>query len=183
LVSDISGPEIPEALWQAAGGSDNRLGTGGMATKLQAADLARRSGATVIIARGSDANVIARLVAGETLGTCFRPVETAVESRKRYLLAGGRLRDRLVVDEGALQALRSGGSLLPVGVFAVEGNFGRGDTVRVLDQQGREIARGLVNYSSTDLRRICGRHSSEIEKILGFVYGDEVIHRNNLVLL
>jgi glutamate 5-kinase len=183
LVGDVTGPEIPEALWQAAGGSDGRLGTGGMATKLQAADLARRSGATVVIARGSDPDVVLRLVAGESLGTRFLPVANGVESRKRYLLAGGRIRHRVVVDEGACQALRSGGSLLPVGVSHVEGSFGRGDTVRVLDQGGREVARGLVNYASVDLKRICGRHSSEIEKILGFAYGEEVIHRNHLVLI
>ena len=183
LVSEISDAEIPEALWQAAGGSTSRLGTGGMITKLQAADLARRSGAAVFIARGSDPDVLPRVVNGEALGTRFLPIATAIEGRKRFMLTGGRARDRLVVDNGAGQALRAGGSLLPVGVTAVEGGFERGDTVRVLDQQGREIARGLVNYSAAELARICGRHSSEIEKILGFVYGEEVIHRNNMVLL
>ena len=183
LVQDIHGPEIPEALWQMAGGSPGWLGTGGMITKLQAADLARRSGVTVIIARGSDPDVLLRLDRGEALGTRFEAVVSVLESRKRFLLAGGRARDRLVVDEGAMQALRAGGSLLPVGLAAVEGNFERGDPVRVLDQQGREIARGLANYSAADMKRISGRHSSEIEKILGFVYGEEVIHRNNLVLL
>ena len=183
LVSEISDAEIPEALWQAAGGSTSRLGTGGMITKLQAADLARRSGAAVFIARGSDPDVLPRVVNGEALGTRFLPIATAIEGRKRFMLTGGRARDRLVVDNGAGQALRAGGSLLPVGVTAVEGRFERGDTVRVLDQQGREIARGLVNYSAAELGRICGRHSSEIEKILGFVYGEEVIHRNNMVLL
>lgn len=183
LVRDIRGPEIPEALWQAAGSSTGRLGTGGMITKLQAADLARRSGATVIIAPGSDQDVLLRLDGGEAIGTHFEPAFTAVESRKRFLLAGGRARDRLVVDDGASQALRLGGSLLPVGLTSVEGSFERGDPVGVLDKNGREIARGLANYSAADLKRICGCHSSEIEKILGFVYGEEVIHRNNLVLL
>jgi glutamate 5-kinase len=154
-----------------------------MVTKLQAADLARRSGAEAIIARGGDTDVLLRLVNGEALGTRFQAVETAVESRKRYILAGGRQRDRLMVDEGAMQALRSGGSLLPVGLAAVEGSFGRGDPVRVLDQAGREIARGLVNYAAVDLRRIRGCHSSDIENILGYAYSEEVIHRNNLVLL
>lgn len=183
LVTEIRETEIPEALWQAAGGSTSRLGTGGMITKLQAADLARRSGAYVFIARGSDADVLLRLVNGEALGTRFLPLATSVESRKRFLLTGGRSRDRLVVDTGASQALHTGGSLLPVGVTSVEGGFERGDPVRVLDQQGREIARGLVNYSAADLARVCGRHSSEIEKILGYMYGEEVIHRNNMVLL
>jgi len=183
LVTVIKGQEIPEPLWQAAGGSPSRLGTGGMVTKLQAADLTRRSGGTVIIARGSEPDVLLRLVRGEALGTYFHPVASDVESRKRFLLAGGHTRDLLVVDDGAMQALRAGGSLLPVGVSTVQGDFERGDTVRVLDPQGREVARGLVNYSASDLGRICGRHSNEIEKILGYMYGEEVIHRNNLVLL
>jgi glutamate 5-kinase len=183
LVRDIREPEIPEALWQAAGGTADRLGTGGMITKLQAADLARRSGATVMIARGSDPDVLLRLEGSEAIGTRFKPVGTGVESRKRFLLAGGRAGDRLLVDEGASQALRAGGSLLPVGIAGVEGSFERGDSVSVLDQHNREIARGLVNYSASDLVRIRGHHSSEIERILGFVYGEEVIHRNNLVLL
>lgn len=182
LIATVSGPEIPEELWRAAGGS-SRLGTGGMTTKLQAADLARRSGMDVIIARGSDADVLLRLVSGEALGSRFQAVETSLESRKRYILAGGRQRDCLVVDSGAVQALHGGGSLLPVGVASIEGGFERGDPVRLLDQEGREIARGLVNYSAHDLKRIRGRHSSDIEKILGYAYGEEVIHRNNLVLL
>ena len=183
LVRDIHGPDIPETLWQVAGGSPGRQGTGGMITKLQAADQARRCGATVVIASGSDPDVLLRVVSGEAVGTHFNHVNTALESRKRFLLAGGRARDRLIVDEGASQALRNGGSLLPVGLSGVEGSFERGDPVRVLDSQGREIARGLVNYSAADLKRISGRHSSEIEKILGFIYSEEVIHRNNLVLL
>jgi len=183
LVGDIEGPEIPAELWQAAGGSANGLGTGGMITKLQAADLARRSGVTVVIAGGGDANVILRLANGETIGTRFLPAATSVDSRTRFLLTGARLRDRLIVDSGAVQALRNGGSLLPVGVTGVEGSFERGDTVGVLDPAGREIARGLVNYSSADLNRISGLHSREIENKLGFAYGEEVIHRNNLVLL
>ncbi len=183
LVAGISGPEIPEALWQAAGGAAGQLGTGGMVTKLQAADLARRSGASVIIARGGDTNVLLRLVEGEALGTLFQPVETSLESRKRYIIAGGRQSDRLGVDDGAASALREGGSLLPVGVASVEGSFERGDAVQVLDQSGHEIARGLVNYAAAELKRIRGRHSSDIAGILGYAYGEEVIHRNNLVLL
>lgn len=183
LISDITTAEIPEAVWQAAGGSANGLGTGGMVTKLQAADLARRSGSMVVIARGSDPDVLLSLVNGEILGTRFHPVTTAIESRKRYILAGDRATGALVVDDGAVQALRQGGSLLPVGLRKIEGTFERGDSVRVVGQSGREIARGLVNYASLDLVKICGEKSDNIEKILGFAYGDEVIHRNNMVLL
>lgn len=183
LVEEISGHEIPASIWQVAGGSNNGLGTGGMLTKLQAADLARRSGTTIVIAQGSEPDVLLRIAAGERLGTRFTPIASAVEGRKRYILAGGRARGRLVVDAGAQQALKRGSSLLPVGVTALEGHFERGDTVRVIGPSGRELARGLVNYSSKDLACILGRHSEEIESILGTMYAAEVVHRNNLVML
>ena len=183
LVQEVSSPEIPPAYWHAAGGRPGGLGTGGMLTKLQAADLARRSGAMVAIASGSAAQILTRLAEGEALGTRFHPLASAVESRKRYLLAGGRSPGRLTIDPGAARALQNGGSLLPVGVRKVEGVFERGDPVRVMGPDGREMARGLVNYGAADLVRLCGKHSEEIETILGYVYSDEVIHRNNLVLL
>lgn len=183
MITEIREPEIPEALWQAAGGSSSRLGTGGMLTKLQAADLARRSGATVIITQGGEAEVLTRLATGELLGTRFLPATTALEGRKRFLLAGQQSAGSLTVDNGAAQALRNGGSLLPVGVKSVAGSFERGDTVRIMDGSEREIGRGLVNYAADDLKRLCGQQSSQIESILGYAYGDEVIHRNNMVLL
>lgn len=182
LVTDVDTADIPAQLWEAAGGTANGLGTGGMVTKLQAADLARRSGTTVVIAQGNAQDVLLRIANGEKVGTCFHPVATAVESRKRYILTGGTA-GGLTVDEGAGRALKRGGSLLPVGLCSVEGEFERGDTVRVLDSSGREIARGMVNYSADDLGRILRRHSDEIEGVLGYNYGDEVIHRNDLVLL
>ncbi len=184
LVTDVEAADIPPRLWEAAGGTTktNGLGTGGMVTKLQAADLARRSGTTVVIAQGNAPDVLLRIANGEKVGTCFHPVATAVESRKRYILTGGAA-GGLTVDEGAGRALRRGGSLLPVGVCAVEGEFERGDTVRVLDGAGREVARGMANYSADDLAKILRRHSDEIEGLLGYNYGDEVIHRNDLVLL
>jgi glutamate 5-kinase len=183
LIHTVDEAAISPALWAAAGGTNGKLGVGGMWTKLQAADLARRSGTAVMIARGSDENIILRLVAGEPLGTHFLPVASALEARKRYILAGSNPNGRLTVDAGAAAALRSGGSLLPVGVTRVSGEFDRGDAVRILDPEGTEIARGLVNYSSAEVGRIQGKQSSEIEPTLGFAYGDEVIHRSNMVLL
>lgn len=183
LVREVIGPEIPAELWLAAGASVGSLGTGGMATKLQAADLARRSGAQVVIASGGETDVLVRLAAGEQVGTRFLPVATSLESRKRFILASRRNTGMLTIDDGAAQALRRGGSLLPVGVTAVTGKFERGDTVRVADPAGHEIARGLANYGSADLHRILGVRSDEIERTLGFFYGEEVIHRNNMVLL
>ena len=183
LVQEVTEPEIPQALWDAAGGTASGLGTGGMVTKLQAADLARRSGTTVVIANSAEPNGLLRLAQGERIGTCIQPIASAVESRKRYILAGGRAPGSVQVDEGAAQALRHGRSLLPVGVVAVEDMFERGDTIRVTEAAGREIARGIANYGAADLRRICRQQSDAIEAILGYNYGDEVIHRNDLVLL
>jgi glutamate 5-kinase len=183
LVEEVAAKEISPDLWRAAGGSDSGLGTGGMVTKLQAADLARRSGAACVIASGKEPNVLLRIADGERLGTLFTPAASSVESRKRYILSARRAPGLLGVDEGAAKALQRGGSLLPVGVVTVDGAFERGDTVRIAKPDGSEIARGIVNYSSRDLARIVRRSSDQIESILGYDFGDEVIHRNDLVLL
>ncbi len=183
LVEVVSAAEIPGSLIEAAGGSVSGLGVGGMATKLQAADLARRSGAAVVIAAGGEPDVLLRIASGERLGTLFTPLISTMESRKRYILAGMRSAGRVQADAGAVQALRRGGSLLPVGVTAVEGSFERGDTVRILDPANNESALGLANYSSKDLLVLKGRQSAEIESLLGYTYGDEVIHHNNMTLL
>jgi glutamate 5-kinase len=183
LVPVVADPEIPAVLWQAAGGSKSGLGTGGMTTKLQAADLARHSGTACIIASGKEPHVLIRLAAGEKIGTHFPSLVDGIESRKRYILSARRAPGQLTVDDGAAQALRRGSSLLSIGLTGVSGAFERGDTVRVLDASGRETARGMVNYSSRDLAQIVRRRSDEIEALLGYTYGDEVIHRNDLALL
>jgi glutamate 5-kinase len=184
LIKDVGTASIPRSLWEAVGGTAGKFGTGGMFTKLQAADLARRCGATVVIASGDEENVLTRLAAGEGLGTRFSPLSTPLEGRKRYILAGGNnVHGTIVVDAGAARALRKGGSLLPVGVTGVTGEFDCGDTVKVMNPSGGEIACGLANYCVEDLVRISGKRSNEIETILGSDYADEVIHRNNLVLL
>jgi len=183
LVESVTETDIPDAIWEAAGGSGSAFGVGGMVTKIQAADLARRSGSACIIASGKEPNVLLRLAKGEQMGTRFEPVATSVESRKRYILSARRAPGVLSIDEGAVSALRRGGSLLAVGVAKVDGKFERGDTVRVTAPDGNEVGRGIVNYSEQDLKRILRKHSDEIEAILGYHYGDEVIHRNDLVLL
>ncbi len=181
LVNRIDSPEIDPALWEAAGGS-GKMGTGGMITKLQSADLARRSGAEVVIARGSAPDIILQIMQGEEVGTRFSPTISAVESRKRYILTGGKA-GKLTVDRGAVKALQHGGSLLPAGLVEVNGEFSRGEILSVCDPGGREIARGLVNYNHHDCIKLCGCQSAEIEARLGYYYGDEIIHRSNMMLI
>ncbi len=174
---------IDAQTYALAGGTRTGLGTGGMVTKIEAAHIATRSGVRTVIASGSEANVIARVMAGDDLGTHFEPVTTHVESRKRWLLTD-RVRGRLHVDAGAVRVLLKGGaSLLPVGITTVEGQFERGATLSIHSPIGEEIAHGLSNYSSDELQSLCGVKSARIGEILGYSYGDHAIHRNNMVLL
>lgn len=175
---------IDETLRQKAGGTSTGLGTGGMVTKLQAANIARHAGCDVVIASGREPNVIGRVAAGEAVGTRFPALESPLESRKQWILAGPKPAGRVVVDAGAAHALVHGGrSLLPAGIRGVEGDFHRGDTVLILDAERHELARGIVAYNAADLRLIAGAHSGEIEQRLGFAYGSVAIHRNDLILL
>jgi glutamate 5-kinase len=188
LIREVGPEPFSETLWQAAGGSNSGLGTGGMVTKLQAADLARHGGTMVVIASGSEPDGLLRLAKGEPLGTRLLPVINKLEGRKRYILSGSRKgratpAGELTVDAGAARALTHGGSLLPAGLVHITGDFERGDTVRVLNPDGNAIAAGLSSYSSTALALLCGKQSGEIEGILGYIFGDEVIHRNNMVLI
>lgn len=184
IISEITSPDIPDQMWEAAGGAVSGLGTGGMVTKLQAADLARRSGTTVVVARGSDPEILLKIMEEQTVGTWFRPSTNTYDSRKRFILMSGRSETGTVtIDDGAVNALRNGGSLLPIGIQQVVGPFERGDVIRIKDRSRKEIARGISNYSSSQLTQIIGQHSMNIDQILGFHYGDEVIHRNNMVIL
>jgi len=177
----IAGEARLEAM---AGGIGTAFARGGMITKVLAAKRAARSGAHTVIASGREPEVLLRLLAGEALGTLLEAQTTPLAARKQWLADHLALGGRIALDEGAARALCQGGkSLLPVGVTAVHGEFERGAVVGCLDPAGREIARGLVNYSATETRRIMRRPSSEIESILGYMDGPELIHRNNLVLL
>ncbi len=167
-----------------AGGTGSPLARGGMLTKVLAAQRAARSGAHTVIASGHEPDVLLRLARGESVGTLLTAQTTPLAARKQWLADHLTLGGRLTLDAGAVRALeRDGKSLLPVGVTAVQGEFERGTVVGCLDPEGREVARGLVNYSAAETRRIMRRPSSEIESILGYVDGPELIHRNNLVLL
>jgi glutamate 5-kinase len=165
-------------------GSAGSLGRGGMQTKLRAARLAARSGAATIIASGGEDNVIQRIMAGENIGSLLLPDQEPLAARKQWLAGHLQSRGKLVLDDGAVKVLReSGKSLLPVGVVTVEGFFNRGELVTCCDQQGKEIARGLVNYNAEESRKIRGRSSKEIESVLGYVDEPELIHRDNLVVV
>jgi len=167
-----------------AGASGGSLGRGGMFTKLRAARLAARSGTATVIAGGREPEILRRLAGGETLGTLLLAAQEPEAARKRWLAGQLQVKGRLVLDDGAVNVLRtSGSSLLAVGVSDLKGHFRRGELVSCFDHAGCEVARGLVNYSSTEAQRIIGRPSSEIEKILGYVDEEELIHRDNLVLV
>lgn len=167
-----------------AGESRGALGSGGMSTKLRAARLASRSGTATVIAGGTEPEVLTRLARGEQVGTLLVAAQEPDAARKRWLAGHLRVKGRLILDPGAVEVLRRAGrSLLAVGVRGVEGDFRRGELVACVDEQGREIARGLVNYSAAETRRIMGHSSSEIAAILGYVDEEELIHRDNLVLV
>lgn len=171
-------------LIEMAGGAGSVIGTGGMATKVRAAQRAARSGAATIIASGLEPQVLARLAAGDVLGTCLEADMAPVAARKQWIADQLQLRGRLMLDDGAVKVLcGQGKSLLPIGVVSVSGEFERGDVVACVAPDGREVARGLVNYGASDARRILKQPSSEIESILGFVEEPELIHRDNLILL
>jgi glutamate 5-kinase len=167
-----------------AGGSRGGLGRGGMITKVRAARLAARSGCATIIAPGRGDQVLGRISEGQSVGTLLTPVQGPLAARKQWLAGHLEVRGSLVLDTGAERALRvKGRSLLAVGVKAVDGEFERGEVVACVDEQGREIARGLVNYSARDSRRLQGRSSQEFAGILGYIDDEELIHRDNLVLI
>ena len=165
-----------------AGGTG--IGRGGMLTKILAAKRAATSGAHTVIAWGREEQVLTRLAAGEAIGTQLNAETAQLTARKQWMADHLKTAGRVVLDAGAVQKLSlEGKSLLPIGVLAVSGEFGRGDVITCVDENGRAIARGMSNYNSSDARRIIRHPSSEIQAILGFVEEPELVHRDNLVLL
>ena len=163
-----------------AGEGQGRLGRGGMRTKVQAARIAARSGTHCLIAGGAEPDILMRVAQGEACGTLLSPREGPVSARRQWIAALLRGDGGLRVDGGAEKALRAGKSLLPVGVTKVEGSFLVGDVVRILTDRGDEIARGIVNYTAKDARRIRGKQSTELTSILGVIGEPEIVHRDNL---
>ena len=176
-------PTISDDIWQAAGDAGTAGGTGGMVTKLRAADIVTGSGEMMVIAHGQEPLVVTRLLKGELIGTLFLP-NSRISGRKRWIAYSRPPKGRLFVDKGARNALvQRGKSLLPAGISRVEGNFNYSDTVSCLTEDGAEFARGLVNYSAAETLKLAGKQTRDIEKILGYRDYDEIIHRDNLVLL
>ena len=176
--------EITPAIERMAGGAGSSFGTGGMATKIEAAKIAVNAGATFVIAPSARDDVISAVLAGELVGTVFSAKEAHLRQRKSWLAFGKRIAGDVVVDEGCEAAMRAhGSSLLAAGIVAVEGDFAAGTTVRVLSARQQEIARGIVNYSAAQIAKIAGRQSRDFASLIEGEIRDEVIHRDNMVLM
>ncbi|MGK5067517.1 Glutamate 5-kinase [compost metagenome] len=181
ITQGIAGDPALEAM---AGGAGSSLGRGGMLTKILAAKRAAKSGAHTIIAWGRDSDVLSRLARGEAIGTELRAQTGQLTARKQWMADHLHTAGAVVLDAGAVQKLRQEGkSLLPIGVTGVNGEFGRGAVITCVDANGAPVARGLSNYTSGEARRIMRKPSTEIEAILGYMEGHELIHRDNMVLL
>jgi glutamate 5-kinase len=184
-------PYIDGSVMEMAGASRSSLGTGGMRSKLRAARLATAAGESVIIANGTQPGVLDAIFEGKPVGTLFLPHGSSVPAWKRWLGFATRSKGRLVVDAGARQAVQDKGrSLLPIGILQITGpagedhaSFGKGDVVTLCDTAGTEFARGLTNYSAVDAKRICGLRTDQIGEVLGKLTYEEVVHRDNLVVI
>lgn len=173
-----------ETLAVEVGGRGSAWGTGGMATKISAAEIATEAGVRTVITDGRNPENILKILAGKSLGTQFMPQSKPVNARKRWIARALVPQGKLFLDAGAIRAIQTEGrSLLAAGMTSVEGTFQAEDAVQVCDREGAEIARGLVNYTSSELALICGQQSDAIPKILGYAGPDTVIHRDNLVIL
>jgi glutamate 5-kinase len=182
LLAEI--PEITPEVERIAGGAGSKLGTGGMMTKVQAAQIAMSAGVTMVIADGSREDVIRDVLAGEPVGTVFPARESHLRVRKSWLAFGKRLAGEITVDDGCAAAMReTGSSVLAAGVIALDGEFQAGNTVRVLTQNQQEIARGIVNYDADTLQKLLGHKTQEFHQLVDGEGPAEVIHRDNMVLM
>lgn len=169
---------------EIAGGTKSETSVGGMVSKIQAARKASRFGIPTVVARGTKEEVLHQILKGKEIGTLILPKGEALSSRKHWIAFNPKPKGDLIVDDGAKKAIvQKGKSLLPSGVVKIKGGFDRGDLVTCLGPRGKEFARGLVNYSATELEKIKGFRSDQIESVLGYKYSDEVIHRDDLVVL
>lgn len=181
LISEVK--QITPEIEQMAGGAGTSMGTGGMSTKIKAAKIAVNSGITMVIASGTEKNILRRLLGGENIGTIFPAKEIHLKRRKSWLAFGKQIAGDIIVDEGCKQAVLAGSSLLAVGIKKIDGDFVKGNTVRILSPSGREIARGSVNYDFATLNKLKGHQTSDFAKIIKAPIYDEVIHRDNMVIM
>jgi glutamate 5-kinase len=182
LIDEIN--KITPELEKIAGGAGSKLGTGGMFTKVQAAKIAINSGVAMVIASGAAEGVLSCILKGEKVGTLFTPKESHLRVRKRWLAFGKRIDGDIRVDDGCAKAMMEGGSsLLAAGITSVGGEFAAGSTVRVLTETGREFARGIVNYCASDIGLLRGKSTGEFYAVLGRACVDEIIHRDNMVMM
>ena len=183
LIRELDG--VGDEALRVAGGASSGVGTGGMLSKMLAARMATAHGIPVHIINGRRAGLLPRLIAGARLGTAIRPSGgRRLSSRKGWIAYSRRSKGTLHLDAGAVRALvERGKSLLPSGVSRVDGDFKKGDAVECRDPAGRRVAKGLANYPAEDVRRLAGKRTSQIEAVLGYKYSDEIIHRDNLVLV
>ncbi|RLA37889.1 MAG: glutamate 5-kinase [Gammaproteobacteria bacterium] len=180
----VTEARVDDSRLASMAGEGGSLGRGGMVTKIRAAGIAARSGSPTIIAWGREPDILGRLANGETLGTLLNTEREPIAARKQWLASQLQVRGKLQLDDGAVRVLaKDGRSLLAVGVKGVEGDFQRGEPVVCVAPDGREVARGLVNYGADEARKIMGHSSREIEELLGYIDEPELIHRDNLVLL
>jgi glutamate 5-kinase len=176
--------EITSDIEKIAGGTGSAVGTGGMYSKILAAKKATAHGIAVIITSGKKPELLRSIVEGEEIGTFFKPSKEKISHRKGWIAYSSRSKGSVTLDEGAIKAIiEMGKSLLPSGIIHIEGNFEVGDSVNCLNAEGKRVAKGLINYSSSDMKKIMRRKTTEIEGILGYKYSDEAIHRDNMVIL
>jgi glutamate 5-kinase len=177
-------PALTPQIMAMAGGSGSKVGTGGMRTKLQAAARAATAGIPTALFSGRDAATVEALQHGVLHGTLVAAASTRMHARKHWLRHAPAAPGSIRIDTGAARALAGGhASLLPGGMTGAEGEFHRGDLVEIIDTDGQSVARGLSQYSAAEVRRLAGRHSREIETVLGYSYGDEVVHRDDMATL
>ncbi len=176
--------ELSSSIWATAGEAGTQRGTGGMITKLEAARIATRSGIMMVLASGEEPDVLTKIIEGEKIGTVFYPNSEALVQRERWIAFAGQPQGEVHIDSGAVTALlKFKKSLLPSGITSVQGKFEVGDLIRVLDDSGKEIARGLSNFGSEEIEKIKGENTANLQTILGYKTYEEVIHRNNMVCL
>ena len=182
LIAEVE--QVDASIESLAGEELHPWARGGMATKLEAAKLVTASGIPMVMCHGRNEDAVLRAAQGKSVGTFFKPADGKMEARKRWMLSGISQRGKIIVDPGAAGALVSDHrSLLPAGIRSVEGDFSRGESIYVVDSKGVKIACGIANYAARDIGKIQGLRSDRIEETLGYHYGQEVVHRNNLVLL